>query len=76
LLLDKNIKASEFGLKYSQTFKFLHDYGLLLSESKLYTLHHKNWEESIMDYKTNAEGNWIKVFARALDFYRGNIKGY
>lgn len=29
-----------------------------------------------MDFKRDVLGDWIQVFARALEFYRGKIKGF
>lgn len=65
-----------FGIKYSQTFKFSNGLALALSESKMFEFNHKSWNQSLLEYKNQQDCNWIKVFSRALDFYRGNIKGY
>lgn len=30
----------------------------------------------MLEFKKIIQGDWIQVFAKALDFYRGNIKGF
>lgn len=32
--------------------------------------------QSLKDYKHDNDIAWINIFARALDFYRGKIKGF
>lgn len=34
------------------------------------------WDESLQAFKNMAKGNWIKQFARAIDIYTGQLKGF
>jgi len=39
-------------------------------------MRHINWVESLMVYRKHVKGDWMKVFARALDIYHGKVKGF
>ena len=50
--------------------------GLILAENGILTFTHISWMQSLIEYQKEVDGNWINIFARALDFYRGKIKGF
>jgi len=37
---------------------------------------HLRWDESLYVFKQMVQGNWIQEFVRALDIYKGKIKGF
>jgi hypothetical protein len=47
-----------------------------LSAKNILTSYHLKWIQYLYDFKKQVKGDWIKVFARALDIYQGKVKGY
>ena len=37
---------------------------------------HLRWDESLHEYRDIVHGNWIQLFARAIDIYTGRVKGF
>lgn len=47
-----------------------------LTPAGVYLSHHLNWLESLGDTDNSASsGNWIEIFAKALEIYTGKVKG-
>jgi hypothetical protein len=49
---------------------------VILTQRNIQWCNHLTWQESIYEYKKIVEDDLIKVFSRALDVYKGKVKGF
>jgi len=42
----------------------------------VHRIRHINWIEALVFFRKHVKGDWMKVFARALDIYHGKVKGF
>lgn len=40
------------------------------------TCSHLTWQQSVYEFKKLVEDDLVQVFSRALDIYKGKLKGY
>mmetsp|Transcript_39648 Transcript_39648/g.38222 ORF Transcript_39648/g.38222 Transcript_39648/m.38222 type:complete len:222 (-) Transcript_39648:766-1431(-) len=71
-----NVANSEHGPAYTQTLKLYNGMIVAVTERGLFKSHQFNWIQSLMDFKRFVNGNHNQVFAKALEFYKGKIKGF
>ena len=46
-----------------------------LGQNNIFASRQVTWLESLEAYRGTVKGDWIKVFARALAIYKGQVKG-
>ena len=72
----KSLTKSEFGLPFHQTLKFYKGMVVALTLTDVVTSQHQTWLQFLNSYKDEVKGDLVKIFARALAIYQGQIKGY
>ena len=71
-----NLCESQYGQLYNQTLRVFNGMVVALGLQGALQYLHLRWDESLQEYKKVVKGNWIQLFARAIDIYTGKVKGF
>lgn len=71
-----SVSQSLQGPLYSQTLKVLNGFVVALNPFGIIQYAHVRWDESLHSYRNLVGGNWVQLFARAIDIYTGRVKGF
>jgi len=63
------LAKSEHGALYHQTLRVFRGMVVALSAKNILTSYHLKWVQYLYSFKQQVKGDWIKVFARALEIY-------
>eukprot|EP00347_Sterkiella_histriomuscorum_P012402 403368713 len=76
LRISSQLQKSEYGALYHQTIRFYKGKIIALTIKNIQQCQHLSWQQSIFEFKKIVEDDLVLVFSRALDIYKGNVKGY
>jgi hypothetical protein len=67
---------SEWGKAFGQSVKFFQGKCAFLTQKNIQVCNHLSWQESIHEFKRQVHDDLIQVFSRAINIYKGRVKGY